>query len=476
MADAAGASDASAADASDHPDAARADASRADASGGADAGADSGIDAANPGNCPSLVGDGLTPGWLHGIVSQDPAAPGLSLVISADAAADCSFVIGGVVLFGDVVFGPDEPGQTAVDGDSWFIARYRADGTLDWVTDIADRSSSDEQDIRVHVMPDGSVAAVRAAGVNSSTLVRVSADGVVQGEPTLLDARIVLPLADGGVYLARNFAFERRDAAGQVLWSRVVGIPRSITPLADGRVIQAGNYDFVGITLNQGQPDELVIETNENGCYVAMYGADGSLEWARMIDLDGTLLPICRAEAGDDWLAMRLEYPSVDERADFLIWPGDGSTIEAGRWHAMVLRFEASGQLAWYRGIDALGLFGFGAQALSLAPGNGGMVTVGGVMSGSAFFQGIDAGNGVGISAGPLQAWFARYAADGQLVGAVGQASSDEPPPTSEITATATRIDGSAILAGHFTGPFALGPFELTADLTLPQGLVAEVH
>ncbi len=47
---------------------------------------------------------------------------------------------------------------------------------------------------------------------------------------------------------------------------------------------------------------------------------------------------------------------------------------------------------------------------------------------------------------------------------------------TSQITATATRVDGSAVLAGEFTRAFVLDPFQLVSDGTLNQGLLAEVH
>jgi len=465
------------------PDAAPADASGADASGSADAavidastGADGG-DAGNPGACPALRGDGLTPGWLEGIVSQDPALPGGTRVLAVAAAADCSFVAGGFTILGDVVFGQGEPGQASLAADTWFVARYRADGTFEWVVDIGDRDAGDFERMKLRVMPDDGVAAVRSAGSSDSILVRISADGVVLGEPVPLDRSVVLPLADGGAYTADDFVLERRDARGAVLWSRLGGYEGSIAGLADGRVVVAGGYDTQGITLSAGQPDQIVIDTADDGCYVALYEPDGSLLWARMIDVDGSVVPSCRAAAGDDWLAAFVRYGGPNDTVEFRIWPGSGPPIQAGFWQAMVLRLDQTGQLAWHRGIGGVSedqTFDIQAEALSVSADSDGLVTVGGLMDGTIAFQQDDTGDAVQVTSEADQAWFARYDPGGLLLGPI-QVSTDA-PGTSRIVATATRSDGSAILAGNFTGTFVLGPLQLVSGSTLDQGLLAEVH
>ncbi|HWM87540.1 MAG TPA: hypothetical protein VNO33_16920 [Kofleriaceae bacterium] len=460
------------------PDGSAGDAAVLDASIDLDAGLLDGAapDATPGGDCPPLgPGDGLTPVWLEGTLSADPQNPGSAQVLGADSAPDCSVVVGGYTRFGPTRFGP---GEAIVAIDRWFVARYRADGTFDWVADLGPRQLSDFRTLNPHFMPDGTIAVVRATASDrrQRSLTRLSADGEALGEPLPLVGLVVQPLADGGAYVAREYVLERITAAGDVVWSRSIGAyPRSITELADGRFLHAGSYDTVGAVLNGGQPDEQIIDTDNFGSFYALYRPDGGLEWVRTIDTDGVIVPAGGAGAADDWFAVWLHYPSVGDTVEFTISTGTGDPIVTQVTGSLVVvRYQSSGELAWYR----IGVEGGGSQislrneSFSVGAADG-TITMGGVLTGIAAFEGSGGGY-VQVSSEPSQAYYLRYSAVGDLLGPV-TVSSDDLPGTSDIGGITTRADGSVVLAGTFTQTFLLAPLSLVGD-TGGQAFAAAVH
>jgi len=449
-----------------------------DGSRGADA---SPTDATPGGECPPLDGEGggVTPGWVRTIASEvpDPQSPASAILLSVDDAPDCSFVTGGYSRAGSVVLGQGEPAETTIPADVWFVARYQASGALAWAVDLGAHDGTADL-MTVRMLAGGDVAVIRELGSVQTTLQHLSADGVVLDEPRVLDGYVVHPLADGGAYVARPGAMERIGASGEVLWVRgISSSPQSIAELSDGRVVHAGAFEFGGTVLNGGQPDEQVIDTQRDGCYVALYGSDGSLEWVRTIDLAGIAVPACAAAGADSWVAAWVTYP-IDDWAIFRIATGSGPPIETSLRNSVVVRYQDTGELTWaYTTLEAAeeSFLGFGRESLSVDAERG-TATVGGRVDGGSRFDRIFPAPSVSaeLASEPDQGWFARFGADGSIVGPVGLSS--EQPGESSVNATATRADGSAILAGHFSGTLVLGPFQVTPEGGFQKGFVAEVH
>jgi hypothetical protein len=440
--------------------------------------ADASLDAAPRGECPPLdgVGDGVTPAFLETIASPDPQSPGSAILLTVDDAADCSFVVGGYSRAGAVTLGAGEPAETTMPADVWFVARYEATGQLAWAVDLGAHELTAEL-MTVRVMASGGVAVVKQQGFPDNTLQHLSADGVVLDDPMLLQTSVVYPLDDGGAYIGSD-ALQRISADGEVVWSRSIGQPQSIDELPDGRVVHAGRFNFDGVVLSRGQPDEQAIDTDRHGCYVALYGSDGSLEWVRVIDVDGVDPPHCAAAAGDGWVGAWVRY-YIDDWAIFRIGTGSGSPIQTDLENAVVIRYEDTGELTWASTIlESLeeSQVAVARKGLSVDPQRG-TVTVGGPADGGARFRRIFpapplfGGDFIGE---PNQGWFGRFAADGSIVGLVPLASAQ--PGESSVNATATRIDGSAIVVGHFYGTLVLGPLQATPTGGFEAGFIAEVH
>lgn len=414
---------------------------------------------------PGAPLDGLTPIWLEGVV---PAEPTFSRLIAVDEGPGCSVVVGGYTG-GGVVLGQGQPGETQLDEAVWFAARYEVDGALTWVAELSEQTVPFPLELSIVVMADGTTIAMRRVEPSTWQLFRIAPDGVVQGEPVSLEADLVRPWS-GGAYVARTSpddrTLERLSLDGEVEWSRSIGYPQSLVWLPDGRVLHAGTYEFDGIILNRDQPDAFVIDSGDPGCYLALYEPDGSLAWVRTIDNDDRAPGQCGVEAADDWLAVWVRLSSVFDLAAFFPSTGDGERIDAGTWLGMVIRYDLDGTLAWYRGIipNLEGeLIRIERGSLSVGRSADGLVTLGGQMSGIiAFERGGPMGGLTFVTSESNQGWFARYTADGELLGP--RTFSSPEPGDSVVNASVTRSDGAAVLVGDFTGTLAFDPLVLTAD------------
>jgi hypothetical protein len=444
-------------------------------------GADGSPDAMPGGECPPLdgEGDGVTPAFIETIESSvpDPQSAASAILLTVDDADDCSFVVGGYSRAGAVTLGRGEPNETAMPADVWFVARYEAAGQLAWAVDLGAHPPTDDR-MRVRVMAGGGVAVVKQDGLFGNTLQHLSADGVVLDDPMPLPFGVARPLDDGGAYLGSG-GLQRITADGDVVWARSITTPpESIDELPDGRLVLAGGFNFGGVVLNAGEPDEQVIDTSRDGCYVALYGSDGSLQWVRAIELSGVERPLCAAAAGDGWVGAWIRY-YIDDWTTFRIATGTGPPIETDEVNAVVVRYEDTGELTWahtlFESLEESSV-GFEYQALSVDPQRG-TLTVGGLADiGGGFTQIFPdtASSGGGFGGEPNQGWFGRFGADGSIVGLVPLSSPQ--PGESSVNATATRIDGSAIVVGYFSGTLVLGPLEATPAGGWEAGFIAEVH
>ncbi len=431
----------------ERPDASNeADASApADASDGADAfgGADASPDSAPGVECPPLdgEGDGVTPAFLETIASAvpDPQSPASAILLTVDDAADCSFVVGGYSRAGAVTLGDGEPAETTMPANVWFVARYEATGQLAWAVDLGAHDGTADR-MTVRAMAGGGVAVVLQQGFFDSTLQHLSADGVVLDDAMLLQATVVVPLDDGGAYIGSG-ALQRITAEGEIVWSRGIGSPQSIDVLPDGRVVHAGRFSFEGVVLSGGEPDEQVIDTGRDGCYVALYGSDGSLQWVRVIDVDGVDAPLCAAAGGDGWVGAWVRY-YIDDWTIFRIATGSGPPIETTEENSVMVRYEDTGELTWaYTVFESLeeSQVAFARKALSVDPQRG-TLTVGGLADGGGGFSRIFPAPALfgGFGGEPDQGWFGRFGADGSIVGLVPLSSAQ--PGESSVNATATHV------------------------------------
>ncbi len=188
----------------------------------------------------------------------------------AAAFADGSGVVVGSFV-GEAVLGAGEPDETrlvAQDGADAFVARYRADGSLDW----ARRMGGTENDIArgVAALPDGSCLVAGyfwgdilfGEGESAETL------AATDGNADLFVARL-LP-------------------GGDLAWARTAGgldhdYAHAIAAFPDGSCVVVGAYGARPATFGRGEPNETTLPDGGAGMdlFVARYGADGALSWVR---------------------------------------------------------------------------------------------------------------------------------------------------------------------------------------------------
>jgi hypothetical protein len=181
-----------------------------------------------------------------------------------------AIALGGVANFGNpAIFGAGEPGETAVDTeyDRLFLARYRSDGTLDWVRHSRGEDIVDSTGLAQATDGDTCVGAQYRSNIilDNGTLegIVLENDGIDEG------------------FIARF------DEDGLARWARPVrgeeqGKNRmSATALPDGSCAFAGRFKQ-WITLPDGTDEEVLFEAEMEGDwshFVARYDAEGDLVW-----------------------------------------------------------------------------------------------------------------------------------------------------------------------------------------------------
>lgn len=329
-----------------------------------------------------------------------------------------------------------------------FIARYDPNGALVWAKRAG--GSSEDRAIRVAVLADGTAYVT----------------GYFNGTATFGPgeaAQTSLTSAGGQDVFVAKYA-----ANGALAWARRAGSTQSdsgqsIALASDGSVLVAG--DFAGIAVfGQGEANQTTLTapgTNINDAFLARYGADGALAWAKQAG--GTGVDGGRGIAGlSDGTVLVTGYFS----GTATFGPGEAgqrSLTASGFYDFFLAKYASNGTLAWV--VRAGGNPGTQAVSRDIAVFADGSSLVVGSLTNSVTFGGGEANQTVLTSVGSFDCFFARYAADGQLTWArnAGGLQGDG------ATAVAALSDGSALVTGMFNSTLTF-PGWSPATLTTAGG------
>jgi uncharacterized delta-60 repeat protein len=308
------------------------------------------------GSCSHPSGDGDT-GRIRPVACV--GGPGQVTGTVLASLHDGGFLVAGS-FGGTVIFGPGEDSETSLEsiGDSdLFIARYDADGTLDWVRWAL--SDGGESAAGLSVMEGGAFMITGGIGAWDLTEGTVAVFGYKEPNETVLTIQ-----GDYDMYLARF------DADGRLVWVRQsLGggseSGRSLSVLPDGSALVAGSFSNTA-TFGAGEPNETRLSTYEGSsdAFVARYDPDGALDWAFRIGAaerdyasgvhflaDGSFL-----------LAGTFSYV-----VDFDPSPDDMTMMEADyETDIFLARYTSGGSLSWVR--RAGGMFAESLSDLSVSP------------------------------------------------------------------------------------------------------------
>jgi hypothetical protein len=247
--------------------------------------------------------------------------------------ADGSAVVVGVFC-GTAVFGLGETNETELDATltcSNFIARFAADGLLEWAAKLATAGN-------VNGIDSTGDDWVYAVGEFSETSVFGQGDG---------DETSISPTSgESDIYLVKY------GVDGDFVWATTAGgvdgdIGWGIVALADGGVAITGR--FVGeAVFGEGEPGETnLVSAGDQDVFVALYGSDGVLAWARRgggIEYD---VGIDIAAYPDGSL---IAVGGIDGNAVFGQGePNETLLLSAGWVDMFVAKYEPDGDLAWAR-------------------------------------------------------------------------------------------------------------------------------
>jgi len=272
----------------------------------------------------------------------------------------------------------EAPNQTQLfsinDGES-FLAKYGPDGSFIWV--VQTWSDDKAWDPLVAALPDGSSL---LSGRCMGELTLGEEGNAIHFDQTEKWGFVVRYDADG------LFVWGRRIIGNEAEWDN----SHNIIANPDGSVLIAGSFDET-VILSAGESDELTLTAHTNGdTYLAKYGADGSLLWAKVAggDYDSRLAVasdnsfyLAGSFAGDEIFGLGepnettvsydpqvIEYPSAGYLAKYdsqgiLQW------VEASKSnrHALHQGLGVAGNFVYVTGFfDGTMQFGEGCDVLEL--------------------------------------------------------------------------------------------------------------
>jgi hypothetical protein len=324
--------------------------------------------------------------------SAGGASNDIAVAIAAlpDGACVATGLFGGAALFG-----AGEPNQTelvATGSFDVFVARYAADGSLAWAKRAG--GTGGDEGLAIAARSDGSCA---VAGEFSGT----ARFGVGEANETRLDAA-----GSADAFVARY------AADGSLVWARHAGGPGldrvlGLAVLADGSCAASGRFEDAA-TFGAGEANETrLAAAGAADAFVARYGADGSLAWAKRAGGTGADEGFGVAALADGSCVAAGEFSGT---ATF----GAGEDNEtrlvaAGSFDAFVARFARDGTLAWAKRA--------GGQehdsAREVAADADGSCVLAGFVYGEATFGAGESRETVLVPAGDGDAFAARFNADG---------------------------------------------------------------
>ncbi len=221
-----------------------------------------------------------------GLVSE--GGGGFLVPMAMASAPDGSLVLVAQLFpLGPAVLGAGTPEEVVLDSvtgvQDTVVARYGPDGGLLWVrrTEGLAPTTTQRGGISTEVTP----KAV-ACAADGSSIVLVALDGSAVFAPGEAAEEELTSAGTNGTTLVQL----RLDADGQTQWLRVLepiqpfSSPPAVVVLPDGDALIAAQVQSQAgeIVLGLGEPNETTISLLDSaGGFLARYGADGTLEWAR---------------------------------------------------------------------------------------------------------------------------------------------------------------------------------------------------
>jgi hypothetical protein len=379
--------------------------------------------------------------WVEGVVGSDGKSHGVGVAELPDGS---SLVTG--AFDGTATFGAGEANETALTSagafDNFFLAKYCADGALAWVT----RAGG----------PDGDTVGggVGALADGSAVVVGRFDHAVTFGAGEAIETAFSW---DSGIHVF----VAKYGADGALIWAKSPGQSdgswsgaNGIGTLADGSSLVTGSFNNT-VTFGAGEANETALTGGAVGSFfLAKYGADGALAWAKAAVGDD----VQSAGRGVSALADGSTFVTGFMNGTMTFGAGEANEITldtAGAIEAFVARYEADGTLAWVR--TSAGDHGEGGGVFALEDGS---VMVTGSFDGTATFGAGEANEIKLVSGYPSEyvgnVFVAKYGTDGALAWAWGAEGGSDVFQTSAAGISALS-DGSALVTGWFGEALTLG-------------------
>ena len=274
--------------------------------------------------------------------------------------------------------GPNETRLTVASGfNNIFIARYNPDGSLAWARkDGATNSSSGGNDIGI--LPDGSIRVVGDfAGI--TTFGAGETNNVTLTSP---------PHPAGGYYSSGFVAAYNSD--GSFAWVNESGEhANGLALLTDGTVFVTGSF-MNSFTFGLGEPNETMLSSKGGrDIYVARYGLDGLLAWARSAGSSEDLgyeagRAIAALLDGSNFVTGGFVGTSVFGEAE-----ANETTLTSAEYlDVFVSHYSATGSLVWAKSVQGISTNGAEAGTGIAVTADGSPLVTGGIRGAVVFGQG----------------------------------------------------------------------------------------
>lgn len=268
---------------------------------------------------------------------------------------------------------------------------------------------------------------------------------------------VTLTVADDEGARGTDTARVTVGAAGELLWTRTFGGPTFVDGITvhDAAATPDGGVAVTGVLTGAvGFGAGTVTSAGNNDAFVAAWGADGQLRWARRFGGPGQEFGAAVAVGADGDVTVTGGF---DGTVDF----GGGGLTSAGSYDVFVLRLSSAGAHRWSRRGGGPGDDSGAAVAMDAA----GDVVVAGTISGAATLGGATL-----AAAGGRDIAVARYAA---ATGAHVWSQRFGGPGLDAPVGLVADADGSVVLAGSFAGTVGFGGAALAsaggADVVLAR-------
>lgn len=346
---------------------------------------------------------------------------GQAIAVDADG---FSTVTGGFEKTATFGTGSSQVSLTAVGEEDAFVARYRPDGDVAWVQQIA-------------MSYEGTGFGVAVDPVGTATVT-----GSFDGTATFGSGAQQVTLTSGGLLRVDAF-IARYGPDGRLLWAVQAGggsvtVGRDVAVDASGAATVTGFFSGTA-TFGTGPDQTTLNSAGMEDAFVARYRADGSLDWARQIggpDIDSG----SGVSMGPNGSAV--VTGNFSGTAAF----GSTTLISAGSADAFVARYLPDGSLEWAQGAGGTDY----DAGMDVAVDSSGAATVIGDFNGTAVFG--SAGEQVTVN-GSNDIFIARYGADGAL----DWAQQAGGPKSEGARGVAVDRSGLATLTGYIEGAATFG-------------------